>query len=117
MLYEHNAILRFCLATKKPYSSTRIFCLICKLKQEIVDFDFSLPLLLQSARTTQSTRIFLVAATKQENVNVRIRNANLRFYASKNVLSTQNASCTTQQLYSFSVILVLEEFYYLSLKD
>ena len=72
MLYERDAILQFCSATRKHYSSTLIFCPICKLEQEIVDFDFSLPLLLQSACTTQSTWIFLVAATKQENVNVRI---------------------------------------------
>ena len=94
MLYKYNAILQFCSATRKLYSSTLIFCPICKLEQEIVNFNFLPPPLLQSARTTQSTWIFPVAATKQENVNVRIRNANLRPYASTNALSTRNLSCT-----------------------
>ena len=72
MLYKCNAILQFCSATRKLYSSTLIFCPICKLEQEIIDFNFLLPLLLQSACTIQSTWIFLVAAIKQENVNVQI---------------------------------------------
>jgi hypothetical protein len=117
MLYKRDTMSQFCLATRKLYSSTLIFCPICKLRQEIVNFD-SLPLsLLQSTCTTQSTRIFLVAATKRENVNTQIRNANSRLYTSTNALSTQNPSCIMQQLYSFSVILVLKEFCYLSLKD
>jgi hypothetical protein len=84
MLYKLNTILWFCLATKKLYSSTLIFCLICKLGQEIINFN-SLPL---STCTTQSTWILLVATVKQENVNTQIRNANSCPYASANILST-----------------------------
>jgi hypothetical protein len=117
MLYKRNTISRFCLATRKLHSSTLIFCPICKLRQEIVDLDSSPLSLPQSTCTTQSTWIFLVAATEQENVNAQIRNANSCPYASTNALSTQNPSCIMQQLYPFSVILVLEEFCYLSLED
>ena len=91
MLYKRDTISQFCLATRKLYSSTLIFCPICKLRQEIVNLD-SLPLL--STCTTQSTWIFLVTATKQENVNTQIRNANSCPYASTNALSTRNSSCT-----------------------
>jgi hypothetical protein len=88
MLYKRDAISQFCLATRKLHSSTFIFCPICKLGQEIVNLD-SLPLSLpQSTCITQSTWIFPVAATEQENVNTRIRNANSRPYASTNALST-----------------------------
>src|ERR1700722_2472152 len=114
MLYERDAISQFCSATGKLHSSTLIFCLICKSGQEIVDLDSSPP---SSTRTTQSTRIFPVAATERENVNARIRNANSRPHAGTNALSTRNPSRTTQQLYPFSVILVLEEFCYSSLED
>jgi hypothetical protein len=117
MSYKRDTISRFCSATGKLYSSTLIFCPICKLRQEIVDLD-SLPLsLLQSTCTTQSTWIFPVAATERENVNAQIRNANSRPYASTNALSTRNPSRMMQQLYPFSVILVLEEFCYSSLED
>jgi hypothetical protein len=68
MLYKLDVISWFCLATRKLYSSTLIFCLICKLGQEIVDLN-SLPLF---TCTTQSTWILPVAAIKQENVNTRI---------------------------------------------
>ena len=44
MLYNYNSILQFCLAIRKPYSSTLIYCFICKLKLEIVYIN-SLPLL------------------------------------------------------------------------
>jgi hypothetical protein len=84
MSYELNVISQFCLATRKLYSFTLIFCLICKSGQEIVNLD-SLPLF---TCTTQSTWILLVAAVKQENVNTRIRNANSCLYASANALST-----------------------------
>jgi hypothetical protein len=117
MSYERDVISRFCSATGKLHSSTLIFCPICKSGQEIVDLDSSPPSLPQSARTTQSTRIFPVAATERENVNMRIRNANSRPHAGTNALSTRNPSRTMQQLYSFSVILVLEEFCYSSLED
>jgi hypothetical protein len=117
MLYKRNAISWFCLATRKLYFSTLIFCPICKLGQEIVNLDFSLLSLLQSTYITQSTWIFLVAAIEQENVNTQIRNANSRPYVSTNALSTRNPSCTMQQLYPFSVILVLKEFCYLSLNS
>ena len=117
MLYKRDAISQFCLATRKLHSSTLTFCPICKSGQEIVNLN-SLPLsLLQSTCTTQSTWIFPIATTEQENVNAQIRNANSRPYTSTNALSTRNLSCTMQQLYSFSVILVLEEFCYSSLKD
>jgi hypothetical protein len=94
MLYKRNAISQFCLVTRKLYSSTLIFYLICKLGQEIVNLNSSPLSLPQSTCTTQSTWIFPVAATEQENVNTQIRNANSRPYASTNALSTQNPSCT-----------------------
>ena len=115
MSYEPEAISRFCSATGKLHSSTLIFCSICKSGQEIVDLDSSPPPL--PARTTQSTRVFPVAATERETVNARIRNANSRPHAGTNALSTRNPSRTTPQLYSFSVILVLEEFCYSSFED
>ena len=93
MLYNYNFILQFCLATRKLYSSTLTFCLICKLGQDIINFN-SLPLSLLSNCTTQSTCILLVAAIEQGNVNVQIQNASLRPYASTNALSTRNLGCT-----------------------
>lgn len=119
MSYERDAISRFCSATGKLHSSTLTFCPVCRSGQEIVDLDSSPPSLLQSARTTQSqsTRMLPVAATEREIVNTRIRNANSRPHAGTNALSARNSSRTMQQLYSFSVILVLEEFCYSSIED
>jgi hypothetical protein len=117
MLYKRNTISRFCLATRKPYSSTLTFCSICESKQEIINLNSLLLSLPKSAYTTQLAYIQPVAFTKQDNVNAKIRNTSLYLYTSTNVLSTQNLSCIIQQLYSFSVILVLKEFCYLSLKD
>lgn len=116
MSYERDAISRFCSATGKLHSSTLTFCLICKSGQDIIDLDSSPPSL-PSNRTTQSTRIPPVAATERENVNVRIRNASSRPHAGTNALSTRNSGRTMQQLYSFSVILVLEDYCYSSLED
>jgi hypothetical protein len=117
MLYKRDTISRFCLATRKPYSFTLTFCSVYESKQEIINLNSLLLSLLKSAYTTQLACIQPVAFTKQDNVNAKIRNTSLCPYASTNALSTQNLSCTIQQLYSFSVILVLEEFCYLSLKD
>ena len=52
MLYKRDTILQFCLAIKKPYSFTLIFCFVYELRQEIISLN-SLPLsLLRSAYTT-----------------------------------------------------------------
>jgi hypothetical protein len=53
MLYKRNTISRFCLATKKPYSSTFTFCSVYELGQEIISLDSSLLSLPKSAYTTQ----------------------------------------------------------------
>jgi hypothetical protein len=58
-----------------------------------------------------------IVAIERENVNARIRNASSYPYAGTNALSSWNLSRTIQQLFSFSVILVLEEFCYSSLED
>jgi hypothetical protein len=123
MSYNSDRISQFCSATGKPHSSTLTYCFICKSGLEIVNLDSSPPpdfpplLLPKSIRTTQPIRTLPVAATEQENVNARIRNASSCPHASTNALSSRNSSRTMQQLFSFSVILVLEEFCYSSLED
>lgn len=117
MSYERDSISRFCSATGKLHSSTLIFCSICKSGLEIVDLDSSPPTLPSSTRTTQSLRIPPVAITERETVNARIRNASSRPHAGSNAMSIRNSSRTMQQTYSFSVILILEEFCYSSLED
>jgi len=69
MLYDCNSILQFYSTIRKPHSPTLTYCLICKLGLEIVNLNSSPPLDFPLTRTTQSTRILLVAAIKRETVN------------------------------------------------
>jgi hypothetical protein len=113
---SYNTISLFCSATGKSHSLTLTFCLICKSGQEIIDHDFSLSLP-PSTHMTQPHHPLHVAATERDIVNSQIRNANSRPHAGSNALSTCNSSRTMQQLFSFNVILILEEFCYSSLED
>jgi hypothetical protein len=115
MSYDRDSISRFCSATGKPYSFALTYCSICKSGIEIIDLDSLPPPDSKSICTTQPVRT-LVAATERDNVNARIRNASSRPHAGANALSARNPR-TTQQLFSFSVILVLEEFSYSTLED
>jgi hypothetical protein len=123
MSYNCDSISQFCSAIGKPHSSTLTYCPICKSGLEIVNLDSSpppdsLPLPLpKSIRTTQPIRALPIAATERDNVNARIRNTSSRPHAGSNALSTRNLSRTTQQLFSFSVILILEEFSYSTFED
>ena len=123
MLYDCDSISQFCLAIGKPHSSILTYCFICKSGLEIVNLDSSPPPnfpllpLPKSIRTTQPIRTLPIAAIERENVNARIRNTSSRPHAGTNALSGWNSIRTTPQLFSFSVILVLEEFYYSSFED
>jgi hypothetical protein len=123
MSYDRDSISQFCSAIGKPHSSILAYCSICKSGLEIVNIDSSPPpdfppsILPKSIRTIQPIRTLPIAAIERENVNARIRNTSSRPHAGTNALSGWNSIRTTPQLFSFSVILVLEEFCYSSLED